>query len=135
MGISETSQNTKTILRIIKGPAIISERYVQETQQIINDIGKPLRIEKNTITKEQEEELLSETNTIDPTEIAQTGMAGYKEEEEKMLKKIIADLSIVFWVKEKNEISRILISPKIDWKITTNYEDDKGEWQQNFFFF
>jgi len=47
------------------------------------------------------------------------------------LKKIIADLSIVFWVKEKNEISRILISPKIDWKITTNYEDDKGEWQQN----
>ena len=80
-----------------------------ETQQIIKDIGNPLRIEKNTITKEQENELLSETNTIDPTEIAQTRISGYKEEEEKMLKKIIADLSIVFWVKEQNEISRILM--------------------------
>merc|ERR1712030_126731 len=98
--ISETSQNTKTTLRIIKGPAIISERYVQETQQIIKDIGKPLRIEKNTITKEQENELLSETNTIDPAEIIQAKVSGYTEEEEKMLKKLIADLSIVFWVKE-----------------------------------
>merc|ERR1712030_165871 len=98
--ISETSQNTKTTLRIIKGPAIISERYIQETQQIIKDIGKPLRIEKNTITKEQENELLSETNTIDPAEIIQAKVSGYTEEEEKMLKKLIADLSIVFWVKE-----------------------------------
>ena len=45
--ISEIPQNIKETLKIVKGPAIISERYVQEAQQIITDLGKPLRIEKN----------------------------------------------------------------------------------------
>ena len=129
--ISENPQDIKEIVKIIKGPAIISERYVQEAKQIINDLGKPLRIEKNTITTNQEKEMLTRTDSINPVEISQTGITGYKEEEEKYLEKLIADLSIIFWIKEKNEISRILVSPKIDWRITTNYEDSKGEWQQN----
>ena len=129
--ISETPQNIKETLKIIKGEAIISERYVQEAQQIINDLGKPLRIERKTITIDQEEEMLTRTNSINQAEIAPSGIIGYNKEEIASLRKIIAELSILFWVKEKNEISRILVSPKIDWKTTTNYEDSKGEWQQN----
>ena len=130
--ISEVTQTEQQeTLKTIKGSAIISERYIQEAHQIISELGKPIRIEKNTITKEQEKTLINELNSIDPADITPTGTAGYKEEEINSLRKVIADLSLIFWIKEKNEISRILISPKIDWTITTKYEDSKGEWQQN----
>ena len=124
--VNELQQTLKTI----KGSAIISERYVKEAHQIVTELGEPLRIEKNTITEEQEETLLNERNTIDPADIIPTGTIGYKKEEINSLKKVIADLSLEFWIKENNELSRILVSPKIDWTVTTNYEDSKGEWKQ-----
>ena len=127
----EIQAGPQKILKIAKGTAIISERYIQEAQIIASELGKPINIEKNTISKKQEKTLLTETNTVDQSEITFTDTTGYKEEERNSIEETIAQISVVFWIKNKNELSRIQISPEVAWEITSNYEDKKGEWQQD----
>ena len=118
-------------LKIIKGTAIISERYIQEAHLIASGLMEPLDIEKNTLSKAQEETLLNEMSSIDQSEIILTSAQGYNDEEKQSIARIIADISLVFWIKNKNELSKIQISPKIDWKTTSQYKDTEGEWQQD----
>merc|ERR1712030_193784 len=86
---AETQEGPMRILKVIKGDAIISERYIQEAQMIASELGKPINIEKNTISQEQERTLLIEMNSIDQSEITLTGTAGYKEEEKQSIEETI----------------------------------------------
>ena len=69
-------------------------------------------------------------SSIDQSEIIIASTQGYNEEEKQFIAKIIADISLVFWIKNKNELSKIQISPEIDWKSTSKYKDIGNEWQQ-----
>jgi hypothetical protein len=130
--ITEKTQiGQQKILKTLKGSAIISERYTQEAQMIASELGMPINIERNPISEEEEKTLLTELNTIDQSEITITNIAGYKETERNSIEKTIAQISVVFWIKNKNELSRIQISPEIAWEITSNYKDINGEWKQN----
>ena len=100
----ETQAGPQKILKIAKGTAIISERYIQEAQIIASELGDPVNIEKNTISQEQERTLLIEMNSIDRSEITLTETSGYKEEEKQSIEEIIAQISLVFWIKNKNEL-------------------------------
>merc|ERR1712015_168593 len=128
---TETQTGPQKILKVLKGNAIISERYIQEAQMIASELGKPINIEKNTISRELEKTMLTEFNSIDQSEISISNDEGYNDKERQSLEKIIAQISVVFWIKENNELSKIQVSPKITWKITSDYEDSNGEWQQN----
>ena len=94
----ETQAGPQKILKIAKGTAIISERYIQEAQIIASELGDPVNIEKNTISQEQEKIILTEMTAIDQSEIALTKIAGYKEEEKRSIEEIIAQVSLVYWI-------------------------------------
>ena len=127
----ETQNGQENTLKIIKGPAIISERYVQEAHLIARELIEPFNIEKNKLSREQEETLINEMSTIDQTEIEPPHSQGYNDIEKESIAKIIADISLVFWIKNRDELSKIQISPKIDWKTASQYKDTQGEWQRN----
>merc|ERR1712030_123682 len=128
---ADIQEGPMRILKVVKGDAIISERYIQEAQLIASELGKPIKIENNIISKEAENTMLTEFNSIDQSGISMSNDEGYNFIERQALEKIIARISVGFWIKENNEISKIQVSPKITWKITSDYEDSNGEWQQN----
>merc|ERR1712105_31595 len=82
------------------------------------------------ISKDVEKTMLTEFNSIDQSGISISNDEGYNDNERQSLEKIIARISVVFWIKENKELSKIQVSPKITWKITSDYEDSNGEWQQ-----
>lgn len=104
---------------------------MQEAHLIARGLIEPSNIEQNTLSREQEETLISEMSTIDQTEIEPATGQGYNDMEKESIAKIIANISLVFWIKTRNELSQIQISPKVDWKVTSQYKDTQGEWQQN----
>ena len=70
-------------------------------------------------------------STIDTSEIETPSSQGYNDIEKQTIARIIANISVVFWIKKRNKLSKIQISPELDWKVTSKYKDTHGEWQQN----
>ena len=76
---TETQEGPMKILKVLKGDAIISERYIQEAQMIASELGKPINIEKNMISKDLEKTMLTELNSIDQSEISISNDEGYND--------------------------------------------------------
>ena len=71
---------------------------------------------------------MNEMSSIDQSEITLTSAQGYNDVEKQSIAKIIADISLIFWIKNKNELSKIQILPKIDWKITSQLDTVISTW-------
>ena len=123
----ETLEGQKETLKTIRGSAIISDRYANEARNIAYGLSRPYNIEQETISAIEEKELINNKSTVNLSEIQPPSIKGYNEQEKEAITKIIADISLVFWIKEDNELSRVLISPQLDWKVTSDYKDISGE--------